>query len=80
MSRMMSRIELSSPPGVSRRRTTSGAPSFAARARLRPTKSAVAGPMAPSTDTSATGAGAACGDASKKAASTNRRRTAMAGL
>jgi hypothetical protein len=45
---MIARIELSSPPGVSIRRITTGARLRAASAIPRVTKSAVAGPIAPS--------------------------------
>src|SRR6185436_4641474 len=51
-----SRIEVSSPPGVSTWRMTSSAPSFAARSMPRFAKWALAGPMAPSSGTSTTGA------------------------
>jgi len=51
---MISRIDVSSPPGVSMRSTTSCVPSVAARSMARRTKSAVAGPIAPSTGTTAT--------------------------
>ena len=53
---MISRIALSRPPGVSMRSTTSWVPSVAARSIERRTKSAVAGPIAPSSGTTATGA------------------------
>ena len=53
---MISRIALSRPPGVSMRSTTSCVPSVAARSIERRTKSAVAGPIAPSSGTTATGA------------------------
>src|SRR2546427_450991 len=68
MSLMISRIEVSSPPGVSMRSTTSCALSFAARCSARRTKSALAGPIAPSRGTTITGGGAACADAKPKAA------------
>src|SRR5262245_44930379 len=51
-----SRIEVSSPPGVSIWRMTSSAPSLAARSMPRFAKWALAGPMAPSSGTSTTGA------------------------
>src|SRR6267142_502087 len=54
MSLMISRIEVSSPPGVSMRSTTSCALSFAARCSARRTKSALAGPIAPSRGTTIT--------------------------
>src|SRR3954452_6929158 len=53
---MMSRIEVSRPPGVSICRITSSAPALAARSMLRFAKWALAGPMAPSSGTSITGA------------------------
>src|SRR4051812_13104176 len=53
---MISRIEVSRPPGVSICRITSSAPSLAARSMLRFAKWALAGPMAPSSGTSITGA------------------------
>ena len=53
---MISRIEVSRPPGVSMRSTTSSVPSVAARSIERRTKSAAAGPIAPSSGTTATGA------------------------
>src|SRR5689334_15699207 len=54
-----SRIEVSRPPGVSICTTTSCAPSLAARSIERRTKCALAGPTAPSSGTTTTGAGAA---------------------
>src|SRR5262245_30235168 len=54
-----SRIEVSRPPGVSTCTMTSSAPSFAARSMDRFTKCALAGPTAPSSGTSTTGAAAA---------------------
>src|SRR3981081_2654569 len=68
MSLMISRIEVSSPPGVSMRSTTSCALSFAARCSARRTKSALAGPIAPSRGTTITGGGAECADDKHKAA------------
>src|SRR5208282_1976387 len=56
---MISRIDVSSPPGVSICSTTSCAPSRSARTRLRVTKSALAGPIAPASGNTITGAGAA---------------------
>src|SRR4051794_15549797 len=53
---MISRIEVSRPPGVSICRITSSAPSLAARSMLRFAKCALAGPMAPSSGTRITGA------------------------
>src|SRR5688500_13550147 len=59
---MISRIDVSRPPGVSMRSTTSSAPSFAARSIARLAKSALAGPMAPSSGTTCTGAPTAQAD------------------
>ena len=59
MSLIRLRIEVSSPPGVSMRTITSCAFSFAARLIARLTKSADAGPTAPSSGTTSTGAGCA---------------------
>ncbi len=53
---MISRIDVSSPPGVSICSTTSCAPSRSARVSPRVTKSAVAGPMAPTKGRTSTGA------------------------
>ncbi len=72
MSLMSARIEVSSPPGVSMRTTTSCAFSFAARLIARPTKSADAGPSAPSSGTTSTGGGAACADIRPQTAASNR--------
>jgi hypothetical protein len=55
MSLMIWRIEVSRPPGVSMRMTSSGALSAAARFSARATKSALAGPIAPSSGTRTTG-------------------------
>src|SRR5438477_9709395 len=56
---MISRIEVSRPPGVSMRSTTSSVQSVDARSIERRTKSAAAGPIAPSSGTTATGTAAA---------------------
>src|SRR5579864_5515046 len=75
------RIDVSRPPGVSRRRTTSCACSRVARARPRCTYSAVAGPMTPVTFSATTGAGPAAriaGAASASAAISRNRTTPMA--
>src|SRR4030088_2801972 len=68
MSLMISRIEVSRPPGVSMRSTTSCALSFAARCSARRTKSALAGPIAPSRGTTRTGGGRAGADNKQKGA------------
>jgi hypothetical protein len=62
---MTSRIEVSSPPGVSRWMTTSSTPPFAARSMARFTKWALAGPIAPSSGTRETGAARAHADQSR---------------
>src|SRR5690349_12483170 len=59
MPRTITRIDVSRPPGVSRRSTTRSACSRIACARPRSTYSAVAGPMTPVTSMSTTLAGAA---------------------
>jgi hypothetical protein len=51
IARMIERIEVSSPPGVSMRRTTTSAPAAAASSIDRPIRSLVAGPIGPSTGT-----------------------------
>ncbi|MND01725.1 hypothetical protein D3C83_208310 [compost metagenome] len=66
---MIARIEVSRPPGVSMRRTTRTAFSAAARLSARETKSALAGPIAPSSGTTSTAAGCACATPSKNEAS-----------
>src|SRR3954470_18211821 len=63
-----SRIEVSSPPGVSICRITSSAPSLAARSMLRFAKCALAGPMAPSSGTRITGAADATAQAQLRTA------------
>src|SRR6267142_1831196 len=63
-----SRIEVSSPPGVSIWRITSSAPSLAARSMPRFAKCALAGPMAPSSGTSITGAADATAQAQPRTA------------
>src|ERR1051326_664051 len=64
-----SRIEVSRPPGVSICRMTSSAPSLAARSMPRLAKCALAGPMAPSSGTSTTGAAEATAQAQPRTAS-----------
>src|SRR6266850_1439140 len=80
MSLMISRIEASRPPGVSRRSTTSCAPSRPARSRPRCTKSAVAGPIAASIGMTSTGGVAAGAATIQKTASSVGQRAAMPGL
>src|SRR5689334_11297572 len=63
-----SRIEVSRPPGVSIWRMTSSAPSLAARSMPRLAKCALAGPMAPSSGTSTTGAAEATAQAQPRTA------------
>jgi len=59
---MMSRIAVSSPPGVSSCSTTSGTSRFAASFSARTTYSAPAGPIAPSIRSTVTGAAAAAAE------------------
>jgi hypothetical protein len=68
MTLMMSRIEVSRPPGVSICSTISSAPSCSARSMPRWMKSAVAGPIGPVTGITST-TGAATADAAQSHAS-----------
>src|SRR5690606_32869928 len=74
ISRTMSRVESASPPGVSMRITTIGAPDSAALARPRATYSALAGPIGPSRRRTGT---VAPDDASAAASAAGRRGSAL---
>ena len=77
------RIDVSSPPGVSRVSTTSCALSFAARASPRCRYSPEAGPMTPVTCSATTGAGAAAsaaGSAQISASADRNRRMRIAAV
>jgi hypothetical protein len=66
-------MEVSSPPGVSICTMTSSTPSFGARSMARFTKWALAGPTAPSSGTSFTGAAHAQADQDRTPMRRNRR-------